>query len=166
MLKNHVFPSFQFDSGSSPFEPSNNGRSRSTGIGTQGAFPDDGDPPALLAQLGNDGRVPFTVSAELRSPEFGLGRRQLEVGTPAMRMPKTAVHKYDCSPLWQDKVRSAFEVGWMQPIPVPRPPKVLAQQQFRLGVLSPDARHQGGALVGTHHISHSERLNLVSCTKA
>jgi hypothetical protein len=50
-------------------------------------------------------------------------------------MPKTSIHKYYASMLWQDNIRLAREVSSMNPEPKPKSMKVRANDQFGLGVL-------------------------------
>lgn len=120
-------------------------------------FPDDEHPPARGLQLMLDASVARDVAVELALPELAacLG----SVGqTAVVAVPETAVDEQGDMSAPEHDIGPARQIPRLQPISVAHRMQEPANGQFRPGVATPDAAHQGATFCLAHDIEARSRL--------
>ena len=78
---------------------------------------------------------------KLAAPKCLAAFRAVAIFTPFVPMPKTAIHKYGCSPFWKDDIRGAWEFSCVDSEAQTSPMEKRPNDQLRAGVSSADAAH-------------------------
>lgn len=127
-----------------------------------GAFPHDANTPAFLREGINGLAIAFLVATELLVPELCTRLGQAEKGTAFVAVPKAAVDEDGCPPLGKHEVRFPRQCLRMEAKTKTRAPEQPPNHEFRLRIAASNSRHQSGALVRAHHISHWNRVQNLS----
>lgn len=125
------------------------------------ALPEHKDSPTQIVQGGLVPCVPRHVLLELRRPELNPGLRAIGIPTPVMPMPETAMNENDGAIPWEYQVWRSRKILPMQAKTKAEPVGDATNDQFRLGIPPPDARHDLAPLFGIHDVSHRLHVALL-----
>lgn len=118
--------------------------------GFQSAFPDGDDMPAAIADFVFMTKIAGAVSFDLRLPPFGPALGNSEVRTVFMPVPEAAVNEDHRAVFRQHQIRATGKQAVERAVDGETIAKAVehrTQGEFRLGIASPDAGHDLGALL-------------------
>ena len=110
----------------------------------QGAFPDNSLPPSSVRQSSGRSLIDLPVSIYLGAPEFSSCCRPFEE-VAIVPVPETAVREKHRLVAGKYNIRLAWKIAVMQPESEPQGVQATTQDQFRLRVGAPDARHHAAS---------------------
>jgi hypothetical protein len=121
------------------------------------ALPNGQYAPSQLLQL-----LPLTLVAKPIRLQFGrpiieLGLRRLTLAAP-MRMPKTPMHKYGCSPLPEYQIRLPRKIASMKSITVSGCVKQATNDPFWTCIFRANGLHYSPPLFARSRIGHARAL--------
>lgn len=119
-------------------------------------LPNGHHPPAGFQQLSYFPTVPFSVSFDLRNPEFGSGCRKT-AETATMPVPETTVDKDHGPARRKDQVRSTWKGFDVQPVPITSCMEKPPNEHLRFRVTSFHAGHETTAFFWGQFVGHMVR---------
>ena len=118
------------------------------------ALPYDNHSPLLLQKELDIPAISFDVFPEFFLPFFSILRRIGRVFAPIMSMPETAMDKNGSLVPWQNNIRFSGKLRGMQPVAEPGGVQKPSDDQFGLGILSPDPSHHPRSRCLINYIRH------------
>ena len=106
----------------------------------QRTLPNNQYTPPLLIKSGIRLLVVAAICGDFLSPEVGSGFRPFEQMT-VVAMPEAAVYEYDGLPARKDNIGLSRQILRVKPVAKSERVQATPDNELRLRVLSPDARH-------------------------
>ena len=119
----------------------------------QGTFPDNSLAPTSVRQCGGRSFIDLPVSIYLGVPELCACRRPFEE-VAIMAVPETSVGEKDRLVAGEYNIRFAWQIAVMQPESESQGVQTTTQNQFRLCVGAPDARHHAASYRRGNDVRH------------
>lgn len=109
------------------------------------ALPNHEHLPAQILERGLFPRVTASVLPVLALPKLDIAPRPAPAVCAVVSMPEATVHEDDFAARRKREVRMTRKVGGMQRVPITEPMQSRAHDEFWLGVLPANSRHQRAA---------------------
>jgi hypothetical protein len=122
-------------------------------LASQYAFPYDTDFPSCVEKKRKITLVVCLVAADLLTPEVRTRPWPFEQGA-VVAMPEAAMHKDDCPVTGKDDVRLPGKVSGMEAEAETRTVHKASDDNFGLGILSPDPCHHATACRAVYIVAH------------
>ena len=119
------------------------------------ALPGDEAPPSVASETLLVPPVPVDVAGELGLPEL-LARPGCICHSATVPVPETAVDENHDASFREDDVRAAREAAAVRPKPVAEGVERSANEQFRLGIDTANAAHEGASVLPRQDVGHSQ----------